>query len=134
MNNNELLRVPGGLGEHKYIQVKFIILSQRAIVERFCLVFVWLFLLEQKHIQYLCKTVEYAWKSYIQQEDSYSDFCVSVAMVVCRSGGVHLYLCVSEETQQIWVYLCTLISSLLKNCFQITFFLLLFFFFISTLT
>lgn len=33
LNNNELLRVPGGLGEHKYIQVKFIIVSQRAIVE-----------------------------------------------------------------------------------------------------
>lgn len=35
LNNNELVRVPGGLGEHKYIQVKFIILPQRATVERF---------------------------------------------------------------------------------------------------
>jgi len=35
LNNNELIRVPGGLGEHKYIQVKFIILPQREIAERF---------------------------------------------------------------------------------------------------
>lgn len=55
LNNNELVRVPSGLGEHKYIQVKFIILPQRAIVERFQMVFVRLFGLEQKHIQYLCK-------------------------------------------------------------------------------
>lgn len=53
---------------------------------------------------------------------------MSVAIEVNRSGGVHLYLCVSEGMQQIWVYLCTLISFLLKKCFQITFFVLIFFF------